>query len=52
MEPVCVLVTVYISDQRSFIKMKLYTAKIPTEIHGALSEVSGEFTVNRSTVSR
>ena len=44
--------TVTISDQRSYIKIKTLRVKNPTEIHGALSEVCSEFTVDRSTVSR
>ena len=38
-------------DQRSYIKFETLRAKKLTEIHGALSEVCGEFTVDRSTVS-
>ena len=41
-----------ISDQRSDIKIKTLPDKNPTEIHGALSETCGEFTVDRSMVSR
>ena len=44
--------TVSISEQRSFIKIETLHLKIPTEIHGALREVCGEFTVDCSTVSR
>ena len=44
--------TVILSDQRSYIKIETLFGKNPTEIHGALSEVCGEFTVNSSTVSR
>ena len=44
--------TVPISDQRSYIKIETLRGKNPTEIHGALGEVCGEFTVDRSTVSR
>ena len=40
-----------ISDQRLYIKIEILRGKNPTEIHSALSEVCGEFTVNRSTVS-
>ena len=36
----------------SYIKIETLRRKYPTEIHGALSEVCGEFTVDRSTVSR
>ena len=43
--------SVTISDQWSYIKIKTLCDKNPTEIHSALSEVCGEFTVNRSTVS-
>ena len=43
--------TVTISDQRSYIKIETLRGKNPTEIHGALCEVCGEFTVDRSTVS-
>ena len=43
--------TVTISDQRSYIKIETLHGKNPTEIHGAFSEVCGEFTVNCSTVS-
>ena len=52
MEPACVSVTVIISDQRSYIKIGTLRSKNPPEIHGALSEVCCEFTVDRSTVSR
>ena len=44
--------TVTISDQRSYIEIETLRGKNPTEIRGTLSEVSGEFTVDRSTVSR
>ena len=44
--------TVAISDQRSYIKTETLRGKNPTEIHGPLSEVSCEFTVIRSMVSR
>ena len=44
--------TVTISDQRSYIKFENLCRKNPTEIHGALSEVCGEFTVDSNTVSR
>ena len=52
MESTGVSGTLTISDQRSCIKIKTLCGKNPTEIHGALSEVCGEFTVDRSTVSR
>ena len=52
MEPACVSVTVIISDQRSYIKIGTLRSKNPPEIHGALSEVCGEFTMDHSTVSR
>ena len=41
-----------ISDQRSYIKIETLRGKNPTEVHGALNEVCGEFTVDHSTVSR
>ena len=41
-----------ISNQRSYIKTASLHGKNPTEIHGALSEVYGEFTVDHSKVSR
>ena len=41
-----------ISDQRSYIKIETLCGNHPTEIHGALGEVCGEFTVDRSPVSR
>ena len=41
-----------ISDQRSYIKIETLRGKNPTEIHCALTVVCGEFTVDRSTVSR
>ena len=44
--------TVTISDQRSHINIKTLRGKNPTEIHSALSEVCGEFTVDRSTAYR
>ena len=44
--------TVSIWDQRSYIKIDTLSDKNPKEIHGALSEVCGEFTVDRSMVSR
>ena len=40
-----------ISGQRSCIKIETLCGKTPTKIHGVLSEVYGEFTVDRSTVS-
>ena len=43
--------TVTVSDQRSYIKIETLCRKIPIEIHSALSEVCGEFTVNHSMVS-
>ena len=52
MEPAGVLVSVTISDQRSYIKIETLRGKNLTEIHSALSKVCGEFTVVRSTVSR
>ena len=42
---------VTISDQRLYIEIETLRGKNPTEIHGALSEVCSEFTVDRSTVS-
>ena len=51
MAPAGVSGTVTISDQRSYITIKTLCGKIPTEIHSALSEDCGEFTVDRSTVS-
>ena len=41
-----------ILNQRSCIKIETLRGKNPIEIHSALSEVCGEFTVERSTVSR
>ena len=52
MEPAGISGTVTISDQRSYIKIEILRGKNPTEIHGVSSEVCGEFTVDRSTVSR
>ena len=43
---------VTISDQRSYIKIKTLHSINSTEIHGALSVVCGEFTMDHSTVSR
>ena len=40
--------TVTINDQRSYTKIETLRGKNPTEIHSALSEVCGEFTVDRS----
>ena len=51
MEPAGVSGTVTISDQRSYVKIETLFGKNPTEIHSALSEVCGEFTVDYSTVS-
>ena len=39
-----------ISEQRSYIKIEALLGKNHTEIHDALSEVCGKFTVDRSTV--
>ena len=47
MEPAYVSGTVSISEQRSNFKIETLRGKKPTEIHGVLSEVCGEFTVNR-----
>ena len=46
--------TVTISDQRSYITSKIETlfGRSRTEIHGASSEICGEFTLDSSTVSR
>ena len=44
--------TVTISDQRSYIKIKTLRGNNPTELHGALSKVCGEFIVDGSTVFR
>ena len=44
--------TVTISELRSNINIETLGDKNPTEIHGVLSEVCGEFTVERSTISR
>lgn len=52
MEPAPVSGTVTVEDQRSYIKIETLRGKNPTEIHSALSEVCGELTVDRSTVSR
>ena len=41
-----------ISNQRSCSKIENLRDKNPTEIHGALSEVCGEFTLDRRMVSR
>ena len=43
---------VTISDQRPYIKIETLRGKNPTEIYGALGEFFGEFTVDRSAVSR
>ena len=52
MEAADVSDTVSISDHRSQIKIETLRDKNRTEIHSALSEVRGVFTVVRSTVSR
>ena len=44
--------TMIISEQRSYIKIKTLRVKNLTEIHGALSDVCGDFRVDHSTVSR
>ena len=44
--------TATISDQRSYIKIETLCGKNPTEIHGVLSVVCGEFTADCSMVSR
>ena len=46
MEPASVSGTATFSDQRSYIKIETLRSKNPTEIHDALSEVIGEFTVD------
>ena len=51
MEPAGASGTVTISDQRPYTKIETLCSKNPTEIHSALSEVCGEFTVDHSTVS-
>ena len=51
MEPAGVSDTVTISDQKSYTMIEILCGKNPTEIHDDLSEVCGEFTVDRSTVS-
>ena len=52
MEPAGGSGTVTISDQRSYIRIQTLRAKNPTEIHDALSDICGEFTMDRSVVSR
>ena len=52
MEPADVSGTVTISDQRSYIKIQTSCGKNPTEIHGALSKVCGEFKADHCTASR
>ena len=52
MEPAGVSGTVIISDQRSYIKIETLRGKNPREIHGAMSEVCGEFTVDHRTATR
>ena len=44
--------TANISDPRPYIKIETPRGKNPTEIHGAFIEFCGEFTMDRSTVSR
>ena len=51
MEPAGVSDTVTISDQRSYIKIETLRGINSTEIHGSLSYVSSEFTVDRSSFS-
>ena len=51
MEPVGMSGSVTILDQKSYIKIETSRYKNSTEIHSALNEVCGEFTVDRSTVS-
>ena len=50
MKPAGVSGTVTISDHR-YIKTETLCSKNTTEIHGALSEVYGEFTEDRSSFS-
>ena len=52
MEPAYVSGTLTISDQRSYINIETLRGKNPTEIHGALSKVCGEFTVDHSMANR
>ena len=49
MEPAGVSGTVTISDQSSYVKIGKKIGKNPTEIQGALSDVSGGLTVDRSS---
>ena len=42
---------VTISDQRSYVKIEILRSMNPKEIHGSLSDVCGEFTVDYNTVS-
>ena len=50
MKPGGVSGTVTISDQRTYIEIETLQGKNTIEIHGALSEVYGEFTVDRSMI--
>ncbi|KAK9712414.1 HTH domain in Mos1 transposase [Popillia japonica] len=52
MDPPSVSGTVSIEEERAFIKIETLRGKNPTEIHSALSDVCGELTVDRSTISR
>ena len=51
MEPAGVSDTVPISDKRSYITIETLRRKNPAGIHRAVSEVCGEFEMERSTVS-
>ena len=44
--------TVTISDPRSYTNIETLQGKNPTEIHGALGEFCGEYTVDRNTANR
>ena len=50
MKPTGMSGTVTISDPRSYFKIKTLHGKNPTELQSALSEIYGEFTVDRSMV--
>ena len=49
-EPAGVSCTVTISDQRSYIKIETLPGKNPSEIHGAITEICGEFTVEHHSI--
>ena len=48
----CQVLTLFLIRRHTYIKIETLRGKNLTEVYGVLNEVCGDFTVDRSTVSR